>query len=309
MCLFPRLIKNPKYKPNKKNKGVVPPCVDYRHKWVPVSCGVCEECLKRRANDWKVRLLNEAKSSEGGLYITLTFSEESLEALEGDSEEAKATRAVRLLMERIRKKHKRSKKHWFVTELGQTSTERIHIHGLIWGIEAEDLRKLWKYGWCKLIPVINEAVIGYIVKYIFKKDEKHPDFKAKVYASPGIGAKWIGTITAKRSKYRREKTQDNYELRNGTKIAMPMYYRQKLYTEKQRENLWSMKLNKGVRYVGGVRFRSDDIKGITDYLEFKQKQSQAWKNISAQKDYGRIARELNRPELRDEIEKWYVLPF
>ena len=43
MCLYPRLIKNPKYKPNKKNGGRVPPILDSRVLAVPIGCGKCLE--------------------------------------------------------------------------------------------------------------------------------------------------------------------------------------------------------------------------------------------------------------------------
>ena len=39
MCLYPRLIKNPKYKSNKKNGGVIPYMKDDRVFFVPISCG------------------------------------------------------------------------------------------------------------------------------------------------------------------------------------------------------------------------------------------------------------------------------
>ena len=43
MCLYPRLIENPKYKITKKNGGEVPPILDNRVKFVPIGCGNCYE--------------------------------------------------------------------------------------------------------------------------------------------------------------------------------------------------------------------------------------------------------------------------
>ena len=56
MCISPRLKLNPKYLPNNKNGGIAPPLLDDRVKYVPIGCGVCYECLKRKSNQWKVRL-------------------------------------------------------------------------------------------------------------------------------------------------------------------------------------------------------------------------------------------------------------
>ena len=46
MCLYPTFVKNPKYKPNKKNKGKPPVCKDRRLYYIPVKCGCCIECRK-----------------------------------------------------------------------------------------------------------------------------------------------------------------------------------------------------------------------------------------------------------------------
>ena len=51
MCLYPKLIRNPKYKSTKKNGGVVPPLVDKRVGLIPVGCGKCMECRKKKARD------------------------------------------------------------------------------------------------------------------------------------------------------------------------------------------------------------------------------------------------------------------
>ena len=51
MCLYPTLIDNPKYRSNKKNGGVVPLCFDERIKKVPIGCGYCEECRKKKAGE------------------------------------------------------------------------------------------------------------------------------------------------------------------------------------------------------------------------------------------------------------------
>lgn len=127
---------NPKFKPNKKNGGKPPICTDERIKYIPISCGNCIECRKKKARDWRVRLLEEYKTDQSGQFVTLTFSEEKLKAAEikAETREANqvATVAIRDFLERWRKKYKRSVKHWFITELGHKNTERLHIHGIIY---------------------------------------------------------------------------------------------------------------------------------------------------------------------------------
>ena len=53
MCLYPKLINNPKYKSNKKNGGLIPPIMDERVKFVPIGCKKCIECKKQRKREWE----------------------------------------------------------------------------------------------------------------------------------------------------------------------------------------------------------------------------------------------------------------
>ena len=139
MCLYGKLMRNPKYRANKKNKGIVPEMKDKRVGYVPVGCGICMECLKQRANNWQVRLEEDIKHNRNGKFVTLTFTDEALEKLaEGINvtgyarENAIARKAVKYFRERWRRKTKKSPRHWFVTELGGTNTERLHLHGIVW---------------------------------------------------------------------------------------------------------------------------------------------------------------------------------
>ena len=50
MCLYPKLIKNKKYLPNKKNNWNPPKCEDYRLLYVTAACGKCLECRKQKTN-------------------------------------------------------------------------------------------------------------------------------------------------------------------------------------------------------------------------------------------------------------------
>ena len=147
MCLYPKLVLNPKYKANKKNGGNAPPLLDERVKYVAVGCGNCIECRRQKAHEWQTRLAEEIRTSKNGIFVTLTFSEESLEKLTKEIKESNesiensvATLAVRRFLERFRKENKRSARHWLITELGHNKTERVHLLGLIFE-SAEQIQK------------------------------------------------------------------------------------------------------------------------------------------------------------------------
>ena len=47
MCLYPRTIRNPKYKPNKKNQGTIPNCRDERLLWINIPCETLEAKVEK----------------------------------------------------------------------------------------------------------------------------------------------------------------------------------------------------------------------------------------------------------------------
>ena len=77
MCLYPTLVKNPKYKKTKKNKGIIPHMTDSRVGLIPIGCGMCFECAQKKRNEWTPRLLEDIKTNRNGKFVTLTFSSES----------------------------------------------------------------------------------------------------------------------------------------------------------------------------------------------------------------------------------------
>ena len=158
MCLYPKLIQNRKYVANKKNGGVIPAVFDSRVLAVPVGCGRCMECMKKKSREWQARMLEDIKHNKNGIMVTLTFSDESIKNLKEDIENwqdedykesgyeldnAIAKLAVRRFNERWRKKHKKALRHWLVTELGHKNTENIHLHGIVW--TDKDKKKIEKY--------------------------------------------------------------------------------------------------------------------------------------------------------------------
>jgi len=184
MCLYPRLEKNRKYTATKKNGGIIPPFSDNRVLYIPIPCGKCMECRKKKAREWTVRLMEEIKNGNKGIFITLTFNNESIKHLSEtvtintlieyyklfgenvDKVDKKlhwklknklkgykhdneiATLGVRLFLERWRKQFKTSVKHWLVTELGHEGTENIHLHGILWTNKSlKTIKAKWQYGY------------------------------------------------------------------------------------------------------------------------------------------------------------------
>lgn len=261
MCLYPRLIKNKKYVSNKKNGGVIPPILDKRVLSVPVGCGKCMECRKQKANHWCVRMQEDIRTNTNGLFVTYSFSDEELQKIDNEIKGIKGYDrdneicriAIRRYLERWRKKYKKSLRHWLVTELGSTNTERVHIHGIVWTDKRKDVKKIWNYGRVWIGDYVNAKTINYIVKYVNKVDEKHSEYVSKIFTSPGIGGSYLERADSKRNKFNDLKTNETYKTRQGMELGLPIYYRNKLYSDEEREKLWLMKLDEEIRWVDGVK--------------------------------------------------------
>lgn len=264
MCLFPKLIPNKKFYPNKKNGFNPPPMKDGRTKLVPIRCGKCIECKKQKAREWQVRLCEEEKIWAHKYCMTLTFSNESLQDLCNETglneSNAVATLAIRRFLERWRKTHKKSLQHWFITELGHVNTERIHMHGIVFSndiLTKEIIYKYWKYGNVDWGEWNGLKTINYLIKYVHKVDNEHKNFEQVVLCSKGIGANYLNRpLTKKIHKYNENLTIEFYRLPNGCKVNLPIYYRNKLWDEDTREKLWCHRLDKDERYIMGNKIEN-----------------------------------------------------
>lgn len=275
------------------------PIDDYRKKYVPIGCGECIECRKQKAQQWRVRLSEEIKVNKYAYFVTLTFSNESLQELcnvaEQPESNAVATLAVRRFLERYRKKYKVSLRHWLITELGHENTERIHLHGIIFRekpITNDELQDIWKYGKTDIGEYCNLQTINYIVKYVTKIDKDHKNFKAAIICSPGIGENFVKTYEAKNKyKYIKGESDESYTLQNGTKVALPIYYRNKLYTDEERQKLWTDRLDKDEIYVRGIRIRNiSSDEGQKKYYKLLENQQRENKMLG----YGDTSKEWEK---------------
>lgn len=324
MCLYPRLVDNPKYKRNKKNGGVIPPLTDQRVKYVPIGCQTCLECRKQKSREWLVRLQEDIKTNKNGKFVTLTFSTKSLQELTKpeykilkhskykfvkaplkqpyikqkrvkynltklkgyDLDNAIAIKAVRLFLERWRKKYGKSLRHWLVTELGHGKTEHIHLHGIVWTDNIKDIEQIWKYGtvW-RGHPIrgkkgevtyenyVNNRTVNYMTKYITKMDVEHLNYKALILTSAGIGNNYIKTGNAYTNRYQDKKTVETYRTGTGHKISMPIYWRNKIYTDKERELLWIKKIDENKRWICGEMCKADDDKTYYNLLNYHRQRT------------------------------------
>lgn len=291
MCLYPQLVKNPKYKPNKKNGYQEVRPADPRVLYVPVGCGQCIECRRKKTREWQVRLLEDVKKQKNGHFVTLTFSDDSYSELAKDEKVNKlsgyeldngiAKLAIRRFLERWRKKHKKSIRHWLVTELGHKGTENIHLHGILWTDESvAEIRKHWQYGmiWAgydNQRTYVNQCTVNYMTKYINKIDFTHKYYKAVILSSAGIGRAYMERTDWEKCKYQDENTKEYYRTSTGHEMALPIYWRNKIYSDDEREKLWIQKLEKNERWICGQKVDiSENQNAYFKLLKYHQKRNE-----------------------------------
>jgi len=278
MCYYPKIIKNPKYRPNKKNKGRVPYCKDKRMLYITVPCGVCKECVKRKQSEWIARISYELKSpkrkDEKPYFVTMTFDDEHIAEIGADKAENVTTdqfkEVIKAWQKRYYKLCKRTPRHWIVNEWGEDCSHRIHAHGIIWtNVDEDTLKKTWKYGFLDIGKKgANEASAAYAVKYITKNwgDERK---KSKIFASKGLGANYI-KLESQRHTYEGERTIKYIRDQKGTKRSMPQYLRLKLWTDEQRLEMFGSALDKHTIYLDGEKYDMTNRKSMMEYTEARK---------------------------------------
>jgi hypothetical protein len=266
MCLYPKLVRNPRYKSNKKNGGIIPPLLDERVKMVPIGCQRCIECRKQRRMEWVSRLMYEHRNSKmRGHWCTFTYSpvewcklRDSVYEDNGGEElhfydlQNKITaKAIKLWRERCRKGLGESPRFWIVPELGSENTKRLHAHGFVWTNNRMVFDK-WNFGFFTVKPLIEDK-IKYCTKYIFKVHPHYKGFIPKVFCSNGIGKGYENSVNAQNNAYNGEDTDTRFRTTSGHFIGLPKYYRNMLYDDDTKEKLWLHLLDKRERWVLGVK--------------------------------------------------------
>lgn len=233
---------------------------------IPVPCGKCPPCRKRRVDSWVFRMMQEDRMAEASHFVTLTYSTMSVPLSEN--------RYMTLhkpdfqnFMKRLRKQTGyKNIKYYAVGEYGEKN-KRPHYHAIIfncktavsyaraWSLKKNNFMDRFKpvnkngrlydpfpylnsddnvaLGTVDVGQVSGDS-IAYTVKYMDKqrRRQKHSreDF-AKEFSlmSKGLGECYL---TDQMVKYHKAHPDQLYVLkRGGHKIAMPKYYREKIWQD------------------------------------------------------------------------------
>ena len=167
----------------------------------------------------------------------------------------------------------------------------------MWTDDVDLLIEKWFYGHVFVGSYCNEETIGYIVKYLHKTDEKHKGFNPKVWCSGGIGSGYLDRGDRQRNIYAGADTKDNYIAANGKKLALPIYYRNKIYNDDERESLWMYRLDKKERWVNGQRV--DISENYDDYYKTLKEA----RKLNTELGYGDDEKDWNKLHYDNQVRK------
>lgn len=212
-CITPLTIRN------KENKSL------------PVECGKCPECIKKRTSQWSFRLRTEGDASSSSHFITLTYNSENVK-LTPKGFMTLYPEDVTLWLKRLRKISESKIKYYYVGEYGG-KTERPHYHMVIFNAKPEDIERTWTHG-AVHYGTVTGASIGYTLKYMIKdgKIPKHKnDDRLKEFSrmSKGLGLSYLTAETMYWHTDKRVLLERLHCTIDGKKIPIPRYYKERIY--------------------------------------------------------------------------------
>lgn len=204
----------------------------------PVPCGKCPVCAKRRISAWSFRLMQEDKVSSCSHFITLTYDTKHMPITRNGFMSINK-RDVQLFFKRLRKANLAKLKYYAVGEYGG-KTMRAHYHAIIFNADVSTIQKAWNLGHVHYGQVTG-ASVGYTLKYMSKgrriplhrNDDRCPEFGLM---SKGLG---VSYLTCNMVQWHRNVISERMycNLEDGKKIAMPRYFKNKIYTDSERQEI------------------------------------------------------------------------
>ena len=219
---------------------------------VGVPCGRCGACRKNKVDEWSFRLRQEQKDSRTSHFVTLTYSPEHC-PVSNNGFMTLERKHVTNYLKRLRSWMWRdglrlpSLKYYCVGEYGETN-ERPHYHMIMLNGSVDHIVESWctasrgvargdgvPLGHVHIGNVTTDS-IAYCVKYLDKRQmiPKHSrDDRVKEFSrmSQHLG---IGYLTPEMVKWHKADLSRNYIQDGPYKIALPRYYRDKIFTRGER---------------------------------------------------------------------------
>lgn len=236
-----------------------------------VGCGKCIHCVKKRQNDWSIRLYEESRNWPHVDFVTFTYNNSSLplvECVDPDTGEQiyKSTlhkEDLTAIIKRMRIRYKRKfgadlhMKYFCCGEYGSHGTKRPHYHGLFM-YDCDPLHMQWLYSqWRDKFGHILVKRVGctlkdsmcvsrYVGKYLTKSffcsrrdDIEIGDILPPSYfMSKSIGASYVERFRHYHTSGDLKDIIERMCYRFGDSVyayGLPRYYKERLFKREERK--------------------------------------------------------------------------
>lgn len=154
-----------------------------------VPCGKCPNCTARRVSGWSFRLMQQNKIADTALFLTLTYDTSNVPLTpkgymtldkttyivtvksNGKISKRQNSSHLQSFFKRLRKAQygnsKSNIKYYACGEYGG-KFNRPHYHVILFNAKLELIQDCWPYGQIHYGMNVNEASVGYTLKYMSK---------------------------------------------------------------------------------------------------------------------------------------------
>lgn len=258
-----------------KDEGCFEPVKVYSKdlkRYILVPCGHCLVCLRRRQSEWVARLVEHLKEYPNNSYfVTLTYSDDNL-PIDEDFGVCVSRDHIKKLNRDLRKRFQQG---FFMYEndsdLGKVSEKielpdlsfkyyvtseyspvgRPHYHAVYFNLPHDRylvsllFESVWKKGMVRCFPASPES-IGYITKYLVNSKvtgSYDPEEMIHPFSmmSKGLGLSYVSRMYS----YHLDDPEKRYSFSqvHGSRSSMPRYWRDKIFPEAFRKEMYSKFLN------------------------------------------------------------------
>lgn len=214
---------------------------------IDIPCGQCIGCRERRASDWELRIMHEAKNYTQNCFITLTYKRDALPR-NGSLDYTD----LQKFMKRTNYHSGGGLRYYSIGEYGPVNN-RPHYHACLFGVDftdrqltgisesgaecydSERLRELWHEQGNVSVQDLNHQTASYCARYIMtKKLGKDSQYYGitedgtpvlleppRALMSKGIGLSFF-------QQYTTDMYPNDIVISRGTKRRPPKYYDRKL---------------------------------------------------------------------------------
>lgn len=209
-----------------------------KDRYVPVPCGKCPECLKRRSASWAFRLEKEAERHDTQYFITLTYNARHI-PLTGNKFMSLRKRDLQLYFKRLRNFNVPFK-YYAVGEYG-TNNKRPHYHFILFtssDLTPNNVMDAWLNPVSKQLMghvhfgKVESGSIRYTIQYYDKgewkpvhaRDDREREFSIM---SKGLGSNFL---TPQMVDHLIKNPDIQYLYGNdNTKLSIPRFYKKRIF--------------------------------------------------------------------------------